>query len=141
MKIRRIIKGILVEKGDNFIHADDPNSVYLTERGTVSVRDITEYDNAGNLVKYERHLPDGPLEYSIDDLMKDAIFFDNSAFLKNVIGWKLIGNNKIANNKDTLEIEIIKNNLGVDVFICIVNEEYRHIKIFEIFDTSSERSY
>jgi hypothetical protein len=135
MKIHKIIEGSFVENGRNYAYSDDTNSVYhLTERGGfVSIRDVIEYDSIGNLIKYSRYLPEGILEYSIDELKNDSLLLYSVGW-ENVKDWEFVGNNKIANNKDTLEIETIKNSFGVYVYMYMANEEYRYVKIFEIFE-------
>jgi hypothetical protein len=127
MKVYRIIKGVFVEKFHNYTFSNDPNSVYFTEKDTISVRNISEYDDTGNLIKFSVHKPEGVLEYSIDDLMKDTLLFQSTGG-KSVKDWRFIENNKITNNVDTLEIETAQNNFGMNI---LINRKGNSITIFE----------
>lgn len=116
IKVHRIIKGVLVENFHNYTFNNDLSSVYFTEKDTISVRHISEYDDTENLIKYSIYKSEGVLEYSIDNLMKDTLLFQATEG-KSAKDWKFIKNNIITNNKDTLEIENVKNNLGMDILI------------------------
>lgn len=118
MKVYRIIKGVLVEDFYNYTFSNDPNSVYFTEKDTVFVRNISEYDNMGNLIKFSTHKSEGVIEYSIDDLMKDTLLFQFTGG-KSVKKWQFIDNETITNDTDTLKIETTKNSLGMNILINI----------------------
>lgn len=126
MQIKRIIKGVVVENFYNYTFSDDPNSVYIAGKDTVSVRYISEYDNTGSLVKFSIYKPEGILEYSIDELKEDTLLF-NYTVEKSVKDWKLI-DNKIAHNTDILEVENTKNKYGMSIF---VNRKGNYITIIE----------
>ena len=126
IQIKRIIKGVIVENFNNYIFSDDPNSVYIVGKDTVSVRYISEYDNIGELVKFSIHLPEGPLDYSIEELIADTALFKYTGG-KSVKDWKFIDNN-IINNKDILKVETIKNEFGMNI---LINRKENSVTIFE----------
>ena len=128
MQVKRIIKGVLVEGFHNYSFCDDINSVYFIGKDTISVHSISEYDDTGNLTKFSVYKPEGVLEYLIDDLMEDTLMFQFSGG-KSVKDWKIIGNNNITNNIDTLKIETTKNNLGMNI---LINRKGNKITIFEL---------
>jgi hypothetical protein len=128
MEIKRIVEGVIVKNFHNYVFSYDPNSVYIAGKDTVSVRHISEYDNAGNIVRFLIHKPEGPLEYSIEELMADTALFKYTGG-KNVKDWKFIDRNKIANKIDTLEIEISENSFNNQI---LVNRNKNRVKIFEL---------
>jgi hypothetical protein len=128
MEIKRIVEGVIVDNFHNYVFSDDPNSFYVAGKDIVSVRYISEYDNTGNIVRFSIHKPEGPLEYSIEELMTDTALFKYTGG-KNVKDCILVGNNKIINKIDTLEIEIDENSFGNQI---LVNRKGNHITIFEL---------
>lgn len=126
MQIKRIIKGVIVENLNSYTFSDNPNSVYIAGKDTVSVRYISEYDNTGNLITFSIHKPEGTLEYSIEELQKDTLLFNYTGG-KMVKDWKLIDNN-INNNTDILEVETTKNKFGMSI---LINRKGNEITIFE----------
>lgn len=126
MQIKRIIRGVIVENLENYTFSDDPNFVYIAGKDTVSVRYISEYDNAGSLIKFSIHKPEGTLEYSIEELKEDTLLFNYTGG-KSVKDWKLIDNN-IINNTDILKVETTKNKSGMSI---LINRKGNNITIFE----------
>lgn len=126
MQIKRIIRGVIVENLENYTFSDDPNFVYIAGKDTVSVRYISEYDNAGSLIKFSIHKPEGTLEYSIEELKEDTLLFNYTGG-KSVKDWKLIDNN-IINNTDILKVETTKNKSGMSI---LINRKGNIITIFE----------
>jgi hypothetical protein len=126
MQIKRIIEGIVVEDFYNYVFGDDPNSVYIAGKDTVSVRYISEYDNTGSLIKFSIHKPEGVLEYSIEELKEDTLLFNYTSG-KSVKDWKL-SNNNINNNTDILKVETTKNQFGMSI---LINRKGNKITIFE----------
>ena len=112
----------------NYSFCYDPNSVYFIANDTISVRSISEYDDTGNLTKFLIYKPNGVLEYSNNELMRDTLLFQSIGG-KSVKDWKFIENNKITNNMDTLEIETTNNNLGINI---LINRNDNSITIFEV---------
>jgi hypothetical protein len=127
MRVHKIIKGIFVEDFYDYTFSNDPNSLYFTEKGAIFVRNVSEYDDTGNLIKFSVYKSEGVLEYSIDDLMKDTLLFQftSGGSVKDLV---FIDNNNIAYNRDTLKIETTKNYLGLNVYI---NRKGSSITIFE----------
>jgi hypothetical protein len=66
--------------------------------------------------------------YSIEELMVDTALFKYTGG-KNVKDWRIVGNKKMANKIDTLEIEINENDFGKQI---LVNRKGDHITIFEL---------
>jgi len=126
-KIKRIISGIIVEEFHNYSFSDDTNSVYIVGGDTVSVRYISEYDSTGNIVRFSIHKPEGPLEYSLEELMADTALFKYTGG-KNAKDWIFLSRMTITNKIDTLELRSHKDRFGNRI------HEYRkgnNITIFE----------
>lgn len=115
-----------MENLNNYTFNDDPNSVYIAGKDTISVRYINEYDNTGSLVKFSILKPEGTLEYSIEELKADTLLF-NYTSERNVKDWRLIDNN-IITNTNILKVETAKNKFGMSIFI---NRKGNNITIFE----------
>jgi hypothetical protein len=109
----------------------------MTEKDIISLRNMYEYDEKGNLTKYSWVGSEDILEHSIEELMRDRPLL-KLAGGKKVGNWRFIGKNHITDNIKILKVGIIKNSFGADI---IVHREKipNHIKIFELHDRKSQK--
>lgn len=73
LEVNRIIKGVFVNNVHGYTFCDEPNSIYSIGKDTIFICDISEYDRRGNLARFFVYKPEGVLEYSFYDLMKDTL--------------------------------------------------------------------
>lgn len=133
MQIKSIIEGVIAKEcrehiSVKYLTRNFYREYYVAGKYSVFVWHISEYDSIGNIVKYSTRGAEEFLEYSIEKLMADTLLFDYTAG-RNIRDWKFIGNNKITNKIDTLEVEIDENGFGDQI---LINRKGNKVIIFEL---------
>jgi hypothetical protein len=125
LKIKAIFEGVYI---DNYCLYTYSNDFYSVNNDTFSLRTKIEYDTSGCLLSFVLYKPEGQLEYTKDDILKDSSLLQltKGTYMQN---WKNI-NNTLFNGLDTLKVNSYTNENGNKVMINRKNDD---VIIFELY--------